>query len=1052
MLQFMRHFCTYFDHNYLPKGLTLYTSLREHCGDSFRLWVLCLSRECYTALKDLNYPHLHPVPLEDLEKSDQELLRIKSTRTIIEYYFTCTPCFPLFLLRQNPDIDLITYLDSDLFFFHSPEPVFQEIGTSSIAIIPHRFSPERQILERYGIYNVGWLSFRNDTPGLNCLEWYRSRCLEWCFDRYEDGKFADQKYLDHWPQQFPGVCVLQHKGANLALWNIINYAIQDTNQGLFVDEVPLIFYHFQGIRYHEESGYSVSISPHDVRPGSWDTVWEKIYVAYMQALHNATARLSHYLPASALWGSVRGPADMSWLQDPTQNPAVAPIAPPPAPPLPSDPSSVPPMSSDLISAVTPRIVQALQQSPTPLQDSQSDAFLRRLVASVQHFCQDPEDAVMIGVLRVLRHQLIEAIASISLPDLPNLYRDRLGAAYRPLLQSGFNQQPLLPAEEPIVAQLGQTIAQGLDKPGGVQALMGAMLYYPPGKMQVRDAATRIPGWLLPDYQAVFEPGAAVAPAGDAPATPATSPALVAPPTAAGGSLETDMVFLNRLLGCANLYYIDPEEVSIAEETRQLRRQVADYWLTVGGDRLEAVYRAEFGQRYRALLTCGIQNAPLTAEEEAFAQQLSARVAQGLEQPAGVAAFLGVMLFYPPGKMQVRDAQNRLPAWLWPDYQAVFELPRDPETPPLQPSAPPVTATPSVAAPTPVVPTPVVPTLAAPTPAAPPTAQPVVSIDQAYLDRLLVHVQAYQANPQDAGAIAELRSMRRQLAYVWIGVPTGELETVYGGMLGDRYRALLRSGIQNVPLIDDEPGFVQQLATQIGYGFEHPEAVKALLGAMLFYAPGQMQVRDAATRLPAWLVPDYQAVFAAPAASPAVPAAAATITTTPIAPTPTSPTVPTSPPASPPVPAALDPRFEDLVFLNRLLGCTNLYEIDPTDAETIADLRDMRRQTTELWQGLAGDRLEAVYTSEFGRRYRALLSSGFQKEPLDDAERQTLQGLAREIAARLEEPAGVKALLAAMAYYAPGTMQVRDAATRLPVWLLEDYRQIFEPAECTLNTP
>lgn len=1037
----MHHFCTYFDHNYLPKGLTLYTSLREHCGNEFQLWVLCLSPECYTTLKDLNYPNLHPIPLEDLECFDPDLLEVKSTRTIIEYYFTCTPCFPLFLLKQYTSIDLITYLDSDLFFFHSPAPVFQEIGSSSIAIIPHRFSPERQILERYGIYNVGWLSFRNNDNGLACLEWYRSRCLEWCFDRYEDDKFADQKYLDHWPKQFSGVCVLQHKGANLALWNIINYSIQDTNQGLFVDEVPLIFYHFQGVRYNAESGYSAAVSPHDVRPGSWDIVWEKIYVAYMQALHNATERLSQYLPASSLWGSVRGPADMSWLQDPAQNPAAMPEVSPPSlqTSSPDTSSSMPMSSSDLVHAVTALIAQALQQSPASLQDPQSAAFLNRLTANLQHMQQDPSDSVIMGQLRVLRHQLVQAIAPIATQDLPNLYRDRLGTVYRQFLQSGFNQQPLLPAEEPIVAQLGQTIAQGLDKPGGVQALMGAMLYYPPGKMQVRDAATRIPGWLLPDYQAVFEAGQAADPAAVTPAAttspaaaaPAPQPATPAAPVAGlATDLETDMVFLNRLLGCANLYYIDPDEVSIAEETRRLRRQVADYWLTVGGDRLETVYRAEFGQRYRALLTCGIQNAPLTAEEEAFAQQLSSRVAQGLEQPAGVAAFLGVMLYYPPGKMQVRDAQHRLPAWLWPDYQAVFEMPRDPETPPIQPSQPAVPASPSVVPPTPVTAAP----SAAPPTAASPTAQPVASIDQAYLDRLLTHVQAYQANPQDAGAIAELRSMRRQLAYVWMGVPTGELEAVYGGMLGDRYRALLRSGIQAVPLIDDEPGFVQQLATQIGYGFEHPEAVKALLGAMLFYPPGQMQVRDAATRLPGWLLPDYQAVFEAPAASPAVPAAAATVTTPAIAP----------PPASAPTPPApLDPRFEDMVFLNRLLGCTNLYEIDPTDQETIADLRDMRRQTTELWQGLAGDRLEAIYTSEFGRRYRALLASGFQKEPLDDAERQTLQGLAREIGARLEEPAGVKALLAAMAYYAPGTMQVRDAATRLPGWLLEDYRQLFE---------
>jgi hypothetical protein len=136
-----------------------------------------------------------------------------------------------------------------------------------------------------------------------------------------------------------------------------------------------------------------------------------------------------------------------------------------------------------------------------------------------------------------------------------------------------------------------------------------------------------------------------------------------------------MVFLNRMLGCANLYYIDPDEPSIVEELRQIRRQVAEFWLSVPSDRVEAVFRSEFGNRYRALLQCGFQSEPLEDEETAFVQSLSQRVAAGLEQPDGIKAFLGVMLYYPPGKMQVRDAQTRLPAWLWPDYRTVFEATR-----------------------------------------------------------------------------------------------------------------------------------------------------------------------------------------------------------------------------------------------------------------------------------------------------------------------------------------------------------------------------------------
>ncbi len=242
----MHYYCTYFNRHYLPRGLALYRSLTRHAGP-FVLYVLCFDAPSYEALSKLNHPNLRPIALETFEQGDDALLEAKKTRSPVEYFFTCTPSLPLYILDHHPEVDLITYLDADLYFFANPAPIYRELGDQSILIVGHRFPEHQRHREDKGIYNVGWLSFRNDPYGRGCLNWWRARCLEWCYDRAEDGRYADQKYLDDWPTRFARVVVLQHKGANLAPWNVARYHVHESGDAVLVDSDPLIFYHFHNL-------------------------------------------------------------------------------------------------------------------------------------------------------------------------------------------------------------------------------------------------------------------------------------------------------------------------------------------------------------------------------------------------------------------------------------------------------------------------------------------------------------------------------------------------------------------------------------------------------------------------------------------------------------------------------------------------------------------------------------------------------------------------------------------------------------------------------------
>jgi hypothetical protein len=284
-----RHYCTYFDHRYLSKGLTLYSSLRRHGGE-LTLWVLCLSNECEAALRDLALPGLRTLTLPDLERFDPELVASRQGRSAIEYYFTCSPCLPRYVLSLAPEANEITYLDSDLYFFADPAIVFEELGQFSVGITPHRFTPRARASHgQYGAYNVGWVSFRQDANGLACMNWWRQQCIEWCFDRLEGDRYADQKYLDQFERRFEGVKAIHHPGVNLAPWNLGQYEVELIENVVTVGSRPLVLFHFQGLRRVGAMRFDTNLTGYGERLNA--SLRELIFLPYLRELVAWESRL-----------------------------------------------------------------------------------------------------------------------------------------------------------------------------------------------------------------------------------------------------------------------------------------------------------------------------------------------------------------------------------------------------------------------------------------------------------------------------------------------------------------------------------------------------------------------------------------------------------------------------------------------------------------------------------------------------------------------------------------------------------------------------------------
>jgi hypothetical protein len=197
----------------------------------------------------------------------------------MEYVFTSTPLLMRWVsARVNSPETVVVYLDSDLYFFDDPHRVLDALGTGSVGIIEHKY-PARlaRKLAKYGRFNVGWVGIRADQRGRECLDWWAASTLNWCFDKPEEGKYADQGYLDQFPTRFESVVILTSKGFNLAPWNTGGQTLALDRSSVVIDAVDrLVFFHFHGLR----------------RVGKWFVSSQLIYGAPM----GRTLRDAVYLP------------------------------------------------------------------------------------------------------------------------------------------------------------------------------------------------------------------------------------------------------------------------------------------------------------------------------------------------------------------------------------------------------------------------------------------------------------------------------------------------------------------------------------------------------------------------------------------------------------------------------------------------------------------------------------------------------------------------------------------------------------------------------------
>jgi hypothetical protein len=255
----MNSFCTLFDSFYLSRGLAMYESLKRNISD-FHLYIFAFDNLALTILNTLKLENTTIISLKEFE--NKELLTIKPTRTKAEYCWTCTSSTIEYVLN-NYSVNSCTYIDSDLFFYHSPYVLLEELtDEKTVLISEHRFSWFGKIHEerRAGRFCVQFITFNKSTESRAVLSKWKNQCIDWCYAKFEDGKFGDQKYLDEWPDLYKNVKISEIIGGGVAPWNIRQYKIKINGDSVTGVEVKtgssfdLIYYHFHYVRFLD-NGY-----------------------------------------------------------------------------------------------------------------------------------------------------------------------------------------------------------------------------------------------------------------------------------------------------------------------------------------------------------------------------------------------------------------------------------------------------------------------------------------------------------------------------------------------------------------------------------------------------------------------------------------------------------------------------------------------------------------------------------------------------------------------------------------------------------------------------
>ena len=245
-------FFTIVSKNYLPYARTLMASVKEHSPGADLVVIICDKVDS----PELENDNFDILPIADLDIPDFDEFTFQYT--ILELNTAVKP-FAFEYLFKKLSYSKVIYFDPDIRVYGSLQGLLDYLDDYQVVITPHLTGPlndglrpdETDILKA-GSYNLGFIALSNGEESRHLLSWWSNHLRKECIVDVANGVFVDQKWIDLVPGMYQSVKINRDPGWNTAYWNLLHRKVTKNESEYFVNDSPLTFFHFSGVKAKEK--------------------------------------------------------------------------------------------------------------------------------------------------------------------------------------------------------------------------------------------------------------------------------------------------------------------------------------------------------------------------------------------------------------------------------------------------------------------------------------------------------------------------------------------------------------------------------------------------------------------------------------------------------------------------------------------------------------------------------------------------------------------------------------------------------------------------------